>query len=513
MQDRVNKITHVINRLMPLLLAYSYLFMIAPVAHSQQAGAINGPLRVSTLNSRYFTDNSGKAIALSGSHTWGNFVDVGPSNNNLPSGLDNISTTATVEGFVQYLDFLKKYNHNFIRLWRWELTYWKRYTDLKYRYSSPHPWKRTGPGSAKDGLLKFDLKQFEQSYFDRLRERVIAAGNRGIYVSVMLFEGNALYFPEYDTWVGHPYNINNNVNNINGDLNSDGQGVEIHTLSNSQIVAFQEAYVRKVIDTVNDLDNVLYEVGNEIGSYSIPFQYHIINLVKSYEKTKPKQHPIGMTHCYHRDTKYWSTHQDLRNSPADWISPGGEVVQTADYVTNPVVNDGKKVVLADNDHLGWRQRDAAWLWKIFMRGHSPIWMDAYFGLNGNGPWLYDMQADIEKIRKYQGYILTYATKMNLIAMVPSNSASDCSTTYCLRNPGKEYFIYQPTSSTAFSVNLVSGSYTYEWFNLLTGSIAQTGSFSASSGNRNFTPPFAGEALLYIKSSSTTDATAPAAPTG
>lgn len=39
--------------------------------------AFNGPLRVSSVNRRYFTDNTGKAIFLTGSHTWGNLVDVG----------------------------------------------------------------------------------------------------------------------------------------------------------------------------------------------------------------------------------------------------------------------------------------------------------------------------------------------------------------------------------------------------------------------------------------------------
>ena len=33
------------------------------------------------------------------------------------------------------------------------------------------------------------------------------------------------------------------------------------------MTALQEAYVRKVIDTVNDLDNVLYEITNEAGVY------------------------------------------------------------------------------------------------------------------------------------------------------------------------------------------------------------------------------------------------------
>jgi len=46
-----------------------------------------------------------------------------------------------------------------------------------------------GPGKALDGKLKFDLARFQQAYFDRLRRRVAAAGKRGIYVSVMLFQG------------------------------------------------------------------------------------------------------------------------------------------------------------------------------------------------------------------------------------------------------------------------------------------------------------------------------------
>ncbi|MCC6220920.1 MAG: hypothetical protein IT291_06745, partial [Deltaproteobacteria bacterium] len=350
------------------------LFFVSALSPFFAAHALDGPLKKSSVNPRYFTDNSGKAILLTGSHTWGNLVDVGATNSSFKPGLDNVSSTSVAEGFTQYLDFLKSHNHNFIRLWRWELTYWKRYTDNLYRYSSPHPWKRPGSGLAKDGLPKFDLNQFNQAYFDLLRARVIAARDRGIYISIMLFEGNALYFPEYDTWVGHPYNINNNINGINGDLNNDGQGVEIHTLeNNSKVLAIQEAYVKKVIDTVNDLDNVLYEIGNEMGSYSLPFQYHIVNLVKSYEKAKPKQHPIGITQCYHKLSQYWSQNQTLLDSPADWISPGGEKVPQIDYVNNPVVNDGKKIVLADTDHLFGLGGTRQWIWKVFLRGHNPIW--------------------------------------------------------------------------------------------------------------------------------------------
>src|SRR3989442_8335962 len=36
-----------------------------------------GPLRVHPANPRYFTDGSGQAIFLTGSHTWANFQDIG----------------------------------------------------------------------------------------------------------------------------------------------------------------------------------------------------------------------------------------------------------------------------------------------------------------------------------------------------------------------------------------------------------------------------------------------------
>ncbi len=67
---------------------------------------------------------------------------------------------------------------------------------------------------------------------------------------------------------GIPFNSKNNINGIDGDSNGDGIGTEIDTLANPAVTRIQEHYVRKVIDTVNDLDNVLYEICNEAGPYS-----------------------------------------------------------------------------------------------------------------------------------------------------------------------------------------------------------------------------------------------------
>ena len=89
-------------------------------------------------------------------------------------------------------------------------------------YDSPVPWQRTGPGNALDGKPKFDLTKFNPEYFTRLRERVVAAGRRGMYVSVMLFEGDVLHYASKPwCWDGHPFNAANNINGINGDPDSD----------------------------------------------------------------------------------------------------------------------------------------------------------------------------------------------------------------------------------------------------------------------------------------------------
>ena len=92
-----------------------------------------------------------------------------------------------------YLDFLEDHGHNFIRLWRWEQFRSQAAGGEYHLCMTPQPWARTGPGTATHGKPKFDLIGSTTPSSDRLRDRVIAAGNRGIYVAVMLFDGWALH--------------------------------------------------------------------------------------------------------------------------------------------------------------------------------------------------------------------------------------------------------------------------------------------------------------------------------
>ncbi len=164
-------------------------------------------VRVSSINPRYFTDDSGRAIYLTGSHTWAGLIDRGPLDPPAPFN------------FERYLDLLQDSNHNFIRLWSRHVTRYQSYGS-ELLYSAPLPWVRSGPGTALDGKPRFDLRQFDKTYFSRLYDRVLAARERGIYVSIMLFGG----YVEISEWAGNPFNRQNNINGIDGDLNCDGKG-------------------------------------------------------------------------------------------------------------------------------------------------------------------------------------------------------------------------------------------------------------------------------------------------
>jgi hypothetical protein len=441
----------------------------------------SGPLRVNTMNPRYFTDGNGKTVYLAGSHIWNNLQDSG-SASNLPYQLD----------YGRWLDFLQTYNHNFFQLWVWGQTKWVAESSIPY-YFVPMPYQRVGPELALDGLPKFDLTQFDQSFFDRMRSRIIEAGDRGIYVSIILFNGwstdnkanwgGGQSYP----WDGHPFNLQNNINSINGDPNGDNLGVEIENLSMPAVTNLQDAYVRKVVDTVNDLDNILYEICVECSEGSTDWQYHMVNLIRSYQQGKPQQHPVGISQITFDDGLLFA-------SNADWVS-----IHDSGSLDSPYVAGGAKVVVVDTDHVCGICGDRKWVWKTFMNGKNPQFMDQY---DDSYKWLgggYDLNNPNDvSLRKNLGYTINYASRINLSAMIPRPDLS--STGYCLANPvitGAEYLVYSPNGGS-FNINLSGspGPLNIEWFNPENGTVAGSGTVMGGAA-RAFTVPFSGDAVLYI----------------
>jgi hypothetical protein len=483
-----------------------------------------GPLVVSEKNPRYFSvagDPGGRAVYLAGSHIWHNLQDgIGPGQacSDDPERMD----------FGEYLDFLEERGHNFIRLWRWEQ--FRSYTAAAdyHLCMVPQPWARTGPGEASDGNPKFDLDRFDDAFFDRLRERVTAAGKRGMYVAVMLFEGWGLHLSSAPLHVeGHPFHAMNNVNGVGIESILDYQVLPL----DPRVQEFQEAYIRQVLDSVHDLPNVLWEVANEssgggkvdldfakfLGQDSVPdwgdsteWQYWVIDAVKRHEEEMNYEpHPMGMTMQF-PVADQTKVNDPLFASKAEWISPGFEEpgwfpgnpdLPESGWFADPPAADGRKVVIADTDHFAPGGGNALWAWRTFLRGHHPILMD--FGIIGGvnpadpkagGPLAFE---PFEPARFAMGDTVRYAKRMNLIEMEPRGDL--CSTGYALAKPGVEYLVLQPTPTERFTVTLEPRTYSVEWFGVADRQTVEGGDVTAEGDGRvSFEPPFQATAsVLYL----------------
>jgi hypothetical protein len=444
------------------------------------------PLRPHPGNPRYFTDGSSKAIYLTG---WNHAREL------QDNAWTDYNNTPTITDYPGFLKSLKQHNHNYMRLWVVEHT---KHTPADTVLTSPMPYLRTGPTNANDGQPKFDLDQLNEAYFDRLRSRVIGAGEEGIYVSVMLFQGWSVDRKEVfgsirNPWPYHPFHENNNVNGINGDSDGNDQGEEVHTLQNSTVTKIQENYVKKVIDTLNDLDNVLYEIANEGGAYSKDWLYHIVRFIKGYQAVKPKQHPVGITAGFFSNSV-------LTLSAADWISPGGE----PHWVDDPPVADGAKVSITDTDHIVASKiltSDLAvgtrWVWKSFMRGHNPSLLARLTTALGGAPEdrLRD-NANFELIRKTLGLARSYSQRIDLAAMIPRKDLA--SSGYALAKLGVEYLVYLPGSRNV-TVDLSESRdiFKVEWGNTTNGDTVAGGTVTGGA-RRDFTAPYDTDSILHLK---------------
>jgi len=469
----------------------------AQTVASSSTQPITGELTVSS-NPHYFKDAKGAPLILNGSQTWNTLQDWGADGSIQP--LD----------FQAFVKFLTAHGHNFTLLWTVELPkFCGRPSAAPSGFTvTPLPWKRTGPGRATDGGLKFDLMKFDPDFFNRLRTRVQALNDAGIYVGVYLFTGEFLNIFRCSN-DGYPLTGANNINGVDDAYVGGRQGTNAVTMkAPNALTKFQDAYVEKVIDTLNDLPNVLWIVSEEAPSNSAWWNSHQISHIRSYESGKAHQHPIG----YAALISAWDS--ILYNSDADWVAPS--------VIVSPASSCGAakpacKVNINDSDHsyFGiWNetpQQNRNYAWENFTTGNQVLFMDPYVVSlpvqNRNlcvAPAYGICRAPDprwDNFRDNLGYIRRYSRKLNLLGVSPRDSLS--STGFCLAQTppaGAEYLIYAPAGGS-FSVDLSAMSsartLAVEWFNPSTGSATREEPIASGSSKQTFTPPFTGDAVLYL----------------
>jgi hypothetical protein len=163
-----------------------------------------------------------------------------------------------------------------------------------------------------------------------------------MHIDGWAIEGWGLHLsPEPDNVEGHPFFAANNVNDIRIGSIDDYQVLPL----DPRVQVLQEAYIRAVVDAVQHLPNVLYEVANEscgggaidasfagvLGASEVPewgdstaWQHWVIDVVRHYETEMGyDHHPIGMTMQFPVPDQS-RVNDVLLDSPAEWISPGSD---------------------------------------------------------------------------------------------------------------------------------------------------------------------------------------------
>jgi hypothetical protein len=121
-------------------------------------------------------------------------------------------------------------------------------------YIAPWAWSEVEGGY--DGR-KFDLDRWNPAYFERLRDFVVKAGERGVVVELVLF---CLMYSDEHHWQVSPLHPDNN---LQGEPWRGLQHRRFLTLDNAALVERQKAVTRKIVTELRDLPNVYFEVANE----------------------------------------------------------------------------------------------------------------------------------------------------------------------------------------------------------------------------------------------------------
>ncbi|MBI3854636.1 MAG: hypothetical protein HY293_02970 [Planctomycetes bacterium] len=260
-------------RLRPAAVILAALLASCGGSGEQKPAENHGPIALHPQNPHYFTFRGRPTILITSGEHYGAVLNL-----DFDYGV--------------YLKTLRADGLNHTRVWAGTYREIPGSFNITDNTLAPHPeryvcpWARSStPGYAQGGN-KFDLAQWDEAYFARLKDFMTQASKLGIVIEMNL------WCPNYDEalWKASPMQASNNVNNV-GSCGKD----EAYTLKHKDLLDVQEATTRKIVQELRDFDNLYYEICNEpyFAGVALDWQHRIAEVIADEEKDFPGKHLIS----------------------------------------------------------------------------------------------------------------------------------------------------------------------------------------------------------------------------
>lgn len=427
----------------------------------------------------------------------------------------------------QHLDKLVEVGGNYIR------------GSLSCRnYGNRFPYlKITGtPGNNFQKGDVYDLDRWDEEYWNRLDNFLKMCYDRGIVVSVELFdrfdlmngeahESDALRRGNRNSgWPDHPWNPDRNINytvESSGLPNVAPAEQWWHKLwlsvpafnghSNAPepiVLGTLKRYVDKVLEYTLKYDNILYIIENEtyqpleFGEFWVDYineraaekgkTVYVTNMVGQPDPHHERQQTVRRTSKY----SFYDFSQNNHNTgQVHYDNILAAKADIADVGTETGIKPVNFVKIYGSAQYGSVQDAKERFWRGIFAGvasarfHRPAYGEYYWGLGLNE----DAQAQIRSVRMLQ-------EEMNIFTCEPLNrllgNRSD-NEAYCLAEIGKQYAVYfTDGGSVTLDLSGASGSFNMRWLEIAGSKWGSTNTIEGG-GIRTLTPPSSGQWVVLI----------------
>jgi hypothetical protein len=189
------------------------------------------------------------------------------------------------------------------------------------------------------GEFKYDLSTWNNTYFERLKDFMQVAAENNIIVEITLF--SSIYTDDH--WNISPENPVNNIN-VNIEISRE----DIHTLDNRGFLNYQENFVRKMVQELNEFDNLFFEIQNEPWADREVAMYNIMN----NEELKPGAWKINAQYADKAAMRWQDSIASIINFEEKKLKKQHLIAQNYTNYKTPIPTVSKHISII-NFHYAW----------------------------------------------------------------------------------------------------------------------------------------------------------------